>query len=280
MYQVNVGNRHSLVFPVMCNAHLLLDYSRNVANTLTSSRDDDATIGIWDMNTSFTLETILTPYDCNGNSSATITTTEKTMPYNTNTSSQSRKSIDTGSRGTYSMCIFYSDNTQLYLVNTNSTYTKAAEYKLQFVVTADGGSGNVTTTLNSPAIIGGSTSYPTNTEALYLLTPYHIAASFDSATGSMDIIVNNNLVASSVHSAKASKTLNFSMANTDCYIGSIPPTGTWNDDGEASYRKQFMGELHELCITEGHQTVFAGIHTLVPNYENLKLYLRFEEVDL
>ena len=122
MYQVNVGNRHSLVFPVMCNAHLLLDYSRNVPNTLTSSRLDDSTIGIWDIDTSFTIETILTPYDCNGNSSATITTTEKTVPYNTNTSSQSRKFIDTGGRGTYSMCIFYSTNVQLYLVNTFYLY--------------------------------------------------------------------------------------------------------------------------------------------------------------
>jgi hypothetical protein len=280
MYKVNVGNRHSLVFPVMCNAHLLLDYSRNVPNTLTGSRTDDVTIGIWDIETSFTIETILTPYDCAGNSGASITTSEKTLPYNTNTNSQSRKFLDTANRPTYSMCIFYSDTAQLYLVNTSSTTTKPAEYKLQFVVTADGGSGDATSTLNSPAIIKGVSSYPTNSEALYLITPYHIAASFNAATGSMDIIVNNILVASSVHSSKSSRTLDFKMANTDCYIGSIPPTGTWSNDGEASYRKQFMGELHELCITEGHQTEFAGIHTLVPNYENLKLYLRFEETDL
>ena len=107
-----------------------------------------------------------------------------------------------------------------------------------------------------------------------------MAASFNSATGGMDIIVNNVLIATGVHGAKSTKTLNFSMANTDCYIGSIAPTGTFSTDGEAASRKQFMGELHELCITEGHKTGFAGIHTLVPNYEHLKLYLRFEEIDL
>ena len=277
MFQVSTGNRNSLVFPVMCNAHVLLDYSKNIPNTLTSATTDDSTIGIWDLNSSFTIETILTPYDCNGNSSASIKTSMKTLPYNTDGNTQSRKFLDVSGRLTYSMCIFYSDNVQLYLVNTASGLAnKPAEYKLQFVVTASSG----TTTLNSSAIIKGKSSYPTNSEALYLITPYHIAASFNTATGSMDIIVNNTIVASVVHGSKSTTTMDFSMNNTDCYIGSIVPTGTFSTDGEASNRKQFMGELHELCITEGYQTQFAGIHTLVPNYEDLILYLRFEEIDL
>ena len=276
MYQTFIGDRNSLVFPVMCNGHLLLDYSKNTPNAFESARTDDSTYGLWDLDTSFTIETILTPYDCSGNSSSSVTTSSKTLPYAAGTSTQSRRFLDTGNRLTYSMCIFYNTNAQLYLVNTASSLAnKPAEYKLQFVVTTASG----TSTLNSATVIKGVTSYNTNLEALYLITPYHIAASFNVATGSMDIIVNGISIASQVHTSKSTASMDFNIDNTDCYIGSTPPTGTFSTDGEASNRKQFMGELHELCITKGYNTDFSDIHTLIPTYENLLLYLRFEEID-
>jgi len=33
-------------------------------------------------------------------------------------------------------------------------------------------------------------------------------------------------------------------------------------------------------LTKGYQTDFSDIHTLIPFYETLLLYLRFEEVDI
>ena len=260
------------MFPVICNGHLLLDYDKNIPDGGTGITSDDATYGIWDLEGSFTLEAIVTAYDCNGNSSSTIKNSTKTLPNQTSANSQSRRFLDIDNRLTHSMCIFYSTNMQLYLVNTASSYSNTpAEYKIQFVVTASGG----TSTLNSPAVIKGTTGYNTNPEALYLLTPYHIAVSFSSSTGSMDIIVNGVIIASMLHAGKGVTNMAFSMDNTDCYIGTIN-----SSSGEAATRKQFMGELHELCLTKGYQTDFSDIHTLIPFYETLLLYLRFEEVDI
>jgi len=270
MYQAFLTNRNSLVFPVLCDGHLKIPYRDNIPNTATSSNTDDSTYGLWALNTSFTIEAIVTPYDCMGYSTSSVKTSTKTLPYSTDSGTESHTFLDDYYRGTYSMCIFYSDTAQLYLVNTSSTTTKPAEYKIQFVVTAGGGAS----TLNSSAVITGVTGYNTLHEALYLISPYHIAASFNATTGSMDIIVNNVIIASQVHSSKSSTNMSFDMSNTDCYIG------TNNDTTAiASTRKQFMGELHELCITKGYKDSFSDIHTLVPAYENLLLYLRFEEVD-
>ena len=86
----------------------------------------------------------------------------------------------------------------------------------------------------------------------------------------MIIYLNGSKVASKFHSAGAS---NFQVKPEDSYIGIA------TDNATTTTRKQFMGELHELCITKGYKDSFSDIHTLVPAYENLLLYLRFEEVD-
>ena len=51
--------------------------------------------------------------------------------------------------------------------------------------------------------------------------------------------------------------------------------------GDSPWRRatQFMGEFHELCITEGYKDNFASIDTLLPNYRNTLLYFRFEEAN-
>ena len=196
----------------MCNGHLLLDYSKNIPNTGTSSNSDDSTYGLWNLDGSFTIETILTAYDCNGNSSSNIETSYKTLPYNAGANTQSIRFLDLSPRLTYSMCIFYSTNIQLYLENTASGLAnKPAEYKIKFVVTTNEG----TSTLYSPAILKGNTSYNTNLNALYLITPYHIAVSFNVATGSMDIIVNGVVIASQRHTSKSSASMTFNMDNTE-----------------------------------------------------------------
>jgi len=61
MYEVLAGKQRSLVFPVMCNAHVKLDYSDNIPYT-----SDEVGYGIWAHSGSFTFESVITPYEING----------------------------------------------------------------------------------------------------------------------------------------------------------------------------------------------------------------------
>jgi len=275
MYQTYIGERNSLVFPVMCDGHVLIDYDKNIPDIGDdASVTNDNVYGLWGLEGSFTIEAIVTPYDVNGNSSSTIKTSIKTMPNQSSTNSQSEKYLSLADRVGHSMCIFYSENAQLYLVNTvgSGNYAnRPAEYKLQFTVTASG----TADTLDSSAVIKGEKSYNTNPEALYLIAPFHIAATFSVSDGVMSLYLNDSLVASDIHSAKSTANTTFSMAKTDCYIGTNGSTS-----GEAVTRKQFMGEIHEFAISLNAKSDFSFTHTLLPNFRNTLLYLRFEEVDL
>ena len=125
-------------------------------------------------------------------------------------------------------------------------------------------------------------------EALYLVTPYHIAASYDVISGNMNIYLNGSLVASKKHTNYGE---DFEIAAEDCFIGADNLAGgnDFTDSGSSTSssdanisnnRRQFMGELHEFAITKGIQDSFATIDTLIPNYRQTLLYYRFEEVDL
>lgn len=61
MYEILAGKQRSLVFPVMCNAHVKLDYSDNIPYTA-----DEVGYGIWAHSGSFTYESVITPYEING----------------------------------------------------------------------------------------------------------------------------------------------------------------------------------------------------------------------
>mgnify|MGYP003642078303 CR=1 FL=1 len=91
-YRVLVGEQKSLVFPVMCYGYLTVDYESEVADANANSiTTDDEPYGIFGHSDSFTIQTILTPYDINGlgesievidnpSGNAGITTSMKTMP--------------------------------------------------------------------------------------------------------------------------------------------------------------------------------------------------------
>ena len=66
MYKILTGKQRGLVFPVMCNGHLKIDYSDNVPNSTY-----DIGYGIFSHENSFTLETIITPFDINGDGRTT-----------------------------------------------------------------------------------------------------------------------------------------------------------------------------------------------------------------
>jgi hypothetical protein len=287
MYEGFIKKRNSLVFPVTCYGELLLSYESN--NPDTNNNDDltdDSKLGIWGLDSSFTIQALITPYDCNGNSTTgkSITTSMKTLPLGgTDTTLQDHLWLDTSNRLAYEMALFYSANIQLYLVNAASALTGPAEYKIKFIVKDASGT---TSTLLSDAVILPLTGYNEKSEAIYLITPYHIGASFNAATGTMSITLNNVIVAEKIHDAKTtSSNLPFAMDPSDCFIGSNESLPDISDAGAdtgtaTATRKQFIGELHEFCITRGYSTTFNPDKTLTPNFNSTVLYLRFEEVDL
>ena len=151
MYDVLIGKQRGLIFPVMCNGHVRIDYSDNVPV------GDDIGYGIFGYTGSFTFESIITPYDINGfgqysaTSRPTINPTQKTMPsvIFSNASSadfQSNEYMPIANRLVHEMNIFSSTNFTISLVNsTVHNENQPAEYKIKTVLNI-GGADHTTTT--------------------------------------------------------------------------------------------------------------------------------------
>ena len=59
-YRVYTGDKKSLVFPIMGDGYIHLDYSKHIPT------DSEEPYGLWGHKDSFMIETIVTPYDVNG----------------------------------------------------------------------------------------------------------------------------------------------------------------------------------------------------------------------
>ena len=59
-YRIYSGDKKSLVFPIMGDGYVHLDYSKHIPT------DSDDPYGLWGHKSSFTIEGIITPYDVNG----------------------------------------------------------------------------------------------------------------------------------------------------------------------------------------------------------------------
>jgi len=135
MYDTLIGKQRALVFPVMCNGHVKIDYSDNVPDSA-----DDIGYGIWSHSGDFTFESIVTPYDINGAFNTTLrgrtlTASTKVMPNSghqtTLTNHQSEKYLPVADRITHEMRIFSSTNFYVSLKNaTTTTANQPAEYKI------------------------------------------------------------------------------------------------------------------------------------------------------
>ena len=168
MYSIFVGNQKSLVFPVMCNGFITIDYSDNIADTDSNNNvDDDVPYGIWKHEGDFTFEAVITPYEINGyqqsKSSAdlpTIPMSKKFLPaigaYNGNVNHfQSHKYLTTTQRLTHEMALFFSTNLQIYLVNeTAHSQNNPARYKIKVVIKL----GTNTETFTTPVVIEPNSS--------------------------------------------------------------------------------------------------------------------------
>ncbi len=157
MYDVLIGKQRGLIFPVMCNGHVRIDYSDNVPST-----SDNLAYGIFSHTGSFTFESILTPYDINGvgqysaTARPTVTATKKVMPSAifsdaSSADPQSNEYMPIANRLVHEMNIFSSTNFTIALVNaTVHNENQPAEYKIK--VTIKIGSTDYTVTTDSTVI--------------------------------------------------------------------------------------------------------------------------------
>tara|TARA_R110000824_G_scaffold246110_2_gene435218 strand:+ start:1157 stop:2383 length:1227 start_codon:yes stop_codon:yes gene_type:complete len=188
MQRVLLGKKQGLVFPVMCNACVKIDYLDNIPDmgaygdegTSDGLTTTDHPYGLWGNTGSFSLDAIITPYDVNGSgaqssgaSSTYVHDSKKTMPdgdlavqylhIETSNTSLTTKIP----RGQHKMAIFYNTNLKLFLTNASgaviypkggsgdwwvsTTQNNPAAYKLEAQITT----GSTTTTLVSDDVIIG-----------------------------------------------------------------------------------------------------------------------------
>ena len=157
MYDVLIGKQRGLIFPVMCNGHVRIDYSDNVPST-----SDNLAYGIFDHTGDFTFEAILTPYDINGvgqysaTARPTVTATTKVMPSAifsdaSSANPQSNEYMPIANRLVHEMNIFSSTNLTIALVNaTTHNENQPAEYNIK--VTIKLGTTDYTVTTDSTVI--------------------------------------------------------------------------------------------------------------------------------
>lgn len=181
MYEVLTGKQRSLVFPIMCNAFVKMDYSDNVPNTGDAATYDDIGYGFWGHEGSFSFEALVTPYEINGNNTHQIAVdhaatalgvgqtrtgnslSKKIMSgllqdtynltdgqSNDETEMQSELYLTRANRITHEMVIFNNDNFTISLLNaTTHTQNNPAEYKIKATVTI----GSTTRTVTSDVLI-------------------------------------------------------------------------------------------------------------------------------
>jgi len=163
MYRVLTGKQRSLVFPVMCNGHVKIDYYDNIAIGADASigSSDDVIYGPWSLDDAFTIEATVTPYDINGfgrhsvgSLTGVATDSGKVMPAIdkdvTQTDYISNYYLAETAKHTHEMRIFHSSKAQLSLINTTlHNENQPAEYKIKFSVTL----GTTTQNLETSALI-------------------------------------------------------------------------------------------------------------------------------
>jgi len=168
MKSLYVGKKRALVFPVMCDGYLRIDYSDQIAGQAH---------GIFGYDDSFTIEAIITPYDLNGSGykvtsvdnpagESGVVDSVKTFPnvqsYNvTATQFQDYKYSTDEIRMVSAMSLFHSTSVKLELLNsTTTTHNQPAEYKIRFSVYANGLDTLTSDVVISPRVLStGTTSF-------------------------------------------------------------------------------------------------------------------------
>ena len=108
----------------------------------------------------------------------------------------------------------------------------------------------------------------------YINNSFHIACTYDETAKEAKIYFNGLLVKAGTHAQSGT----FSFAKENLYIGANGLRKVGNES--AIDNQQFMGEMHEMCMTSVIRRRFPSIVSLLPNYNDTLFYFRFEEVDL
>jgi hypothetical protein len=160
MYDIYIGKQKSIVFPIMCNAHIKVGYAENIPDPFStpSNTTDDAPHGLWAHLGSFTFEAILTPYDINGTGAAGLRgrtaqhINDLIMPQG-GSGKISEAYLSVANRYAHEMCIFHNDNFRIVLLNSTTTNNnQPAEYKIKVYLTL----GTTQETFISPVVIKAS----------------------------------------------------------------------------------------------------------------------------
>lgn len=150
--EIYAGEAYKLVFPLLSNGYLNINYDDTVtvgSTTQAATREGR----LWGHEESFTIDTLITPYDVNGYGHRTsgngILTSEKTPPSpnlsldnHADTTSNYQSVVYFGAnRNTHKMMLFHNTNLKLYLQNTTSSnFNQPAEYKIVAEITDETGS--------------------------------------------------------------------------------------------------------------------------------------------
>ena len=122
-------------------------------------------------------------------------------------------------------------------------------------------------------IANNTNIYIKNTQQpIYINDQFHIACSYNDIGKTLNIYLNGILQ----KSVSVGASSDFTMAEEDLFIGANDNQGVGEDSATAN--KQFMGELHEMCMTSTIRKKFL-INNLLPNLKDTLFYFRFEEVD-
>ena len=100
-----------------------------------------------------------------------------------------------------------------------------------------------------------------------------MACVFNDTANTINFYIDGKQIYSNTHTQNKV----FTFAPTDCMIGQSFSNIGYNT---ANMNKQFMGEIHEMSMMDIPRKNFIGTFNLLPNYENVLFYYRFEEVDL
>ena len=138
MYDIYLGKQRSIVFPIMCNAHININYADNIVDFANNSdTTDDVPYGLWGHSGSFIYQALITPYDINGMGAGGLRgrsaqqVSDFIMPQG-GSNKLSEEYLPTASRYTHSMVLFHNANLTVSLKNNTTTNNnQPAEYKIK-----------------------------------------------------------------------------------------------------------------------------------------------------
>ena len=162
----HVGDTRALVFPVLCDGHLKIEYDDYNSNDLVGSNTiDTSKHPLWDYGGPFSIEAIITPYDVNGIGHRTSgqgrLDSTKTPPSPNlllddqadTTSNYESVSYFGAGRSTHKMMLFSNSYLKFYLQNTTSSnFNQPAEYKMVVEITDSVGTP-ITHTIDTDAAV-------------------------------------------------------------------------------------------------------------------------------